>query len=44
MDERDQEVFVVEESGEQSDALFYVRPCCIGGLMTEGRLNSYVST
>lgn len=35
MDKRDKEVLVVEESGEQSDALFDVRPCCVGGLMTE---------
>ncbi len=36
VDERDQEVLVIEQSGEQSDALLYVRPCCVGGLMTEG--------
>lgn len=34
VDERDQEVFVVEESGEQSDSLLDVGPCCVGGLKT----------
>lgn len=34
VDECDQEVLVVEESGEQCDALLYVRPCCVGGLKT----------
>lgn len=34
MDEGDQEVFVVEESGEQSDSLLHVGPCCVGGLKT----------
>lgn len=36
MDECDQEVLVIEESGEQGDALLNVRPCCVGGLMTKG--------
>ena len=35
MDKRDKEVLVVEEGGEQSDALLYVGPCCVGGLMAE---------
>lgn len=34
MDESDQEVFVVEKRGEQSDALLDVRPCCVGCLKT----------
>lgn len=34
VDECDQEVLVTEKSGEQSDALLYVRPCCVGGLKT----------
>lgn len=34
VDESDQEVFVVEKSGEQSDALLDVRPCCVGCLKT----------
>lgn len=25
----DEEVLVVEKSGEQSDALLYIRPCCV---------------
>lgn len=36
VDKRDEEVLIIEESGEQSDALLYVGPCCVGGLMTEG--------
>lgn len=35
VDKRDEEVLVVEQSGEQSDALLHVRPCCVGGLMTK---------
>lgn len=35
MDERDQEVLVIEQSGEQSDALLYIRPRGVGGLMTD---------
>lgn len=34
MDKRDQEVLVIEKSGEQSDALLNVGLCCVGGLMT----------
>lgn len=34
VDERDQEVLVIEKSGEQGDALLYVRACCVGGLKT----------
>lgn len=36
VDKRDQEVFVIEKSGKESDPLLYVRPGCVGGLMTEG--------
>lgn len=36
VDERDQEVLVVEKSGEQSDSLLNVGPCCVGGLKTRG--------
>lgn len=36
VDKRDQEVLVVKKSGEQSDALLYVRLCCVGSLRTEG--------
>lgn len=36
VDERDQEVLVVEKSGEQSDSLLNVGPCCVGGLKTGG--------
>lgn len=35
VDERDQEVLVVEKSGEQSDSLLNVGPC-VGGLKTRG--------
>lgn len=36
VDERDQEVLVVEKSGEQGDSLLNVGPCCVGGLKTRG--------
>ena len=37
VDKRDQEVFVIEKSGEQSDALLYVRLGCVVLLRAEGR-------
>lgn len=36
VDKRDEEVLVIEESGEQSDALLHVGPCCVVGLRTHG--------
>lgn len=34
MNKGDQEVLVIEKSGEESDAFLYVRLCCVGGLKT----------
>ena len=36
VDKCDQEVLVVEKSGEHGDALLNVGLCCVGGLMTDG--------
>lgn len=42
VDESDQEVLVVEKSGEQSDSLLNVGPC-VGGLKRRGWSNHYSS-
>lgn len=43
VDERDEEVLVVEQGGEQSDALLHVGPRCVGGLATRGRMKRFIS-
>lgn len=43
MHEGDEEVLVVEKSGEQSDALLYIRPCCVISLLMKDNKVIYFS-